>query len=64
MDGLNALAPLFYDASQDATLQTEVIAGKDLVCNPPFDRVQDFIALVERAYANNAATRCIFIAPD
>ena len=51
IEGLNALAPLFYDASSDATEQIDVLQGKDLLCNPPFDRIGDFIGLVQRAYA-------------
>ena len=63
VDGLNALAPLFYDASADALQQTDFLQGRDLICNPPFSRMPEFIALIENAYHLDLTTRCILVAP-
>ena len=64
MDGLNSLAPLYFDASQDALRQLEHIQGQDVLCNPPFSLVQDFVQLLEQAYLANHHTRGLLVVPD
>lgn len=48
--GSNALAPLYFDASVDTTLQLQYLIGKHMVVNPPFKMVMQFLELVEKAF--------------
>ena len=61
--GYNSLAPLFYDARADALLQLEYIEGEDMIVNPPYDRIPEFIELLEEAYTNDKTTTAVLIIP-
>lgn len=50
--------------SADALQQTEFLLGRDILCNPPFEHMSDYITLLETAYDKDPKTRCILVAPE
>ena len=50
--GGNSLAPLFYCAFEDSTLQSAYLRGKHLICNPPFNAptIEKFRVFCEELY--------------
>ena len=39
------------------------IAGKDIVCNPPYEKILMFKLLLDKAFELDKATRALFIVP-
>ena len=62
--GRNAVAPFFYSAFSDATLQADQIAGLDVVCNPVFYDPAPFIETLKAAHKKDSRTRALLIVPD
>jgi hypothetical protein len=63
MLGHNALAPLIYSAFENSTQQVKSLAGKDLICNPPYGKIPMFYYLLDAAFKMDDKTRAYFIVP-
>ena len=61
--GINARAPLYYCARSNALKQLHYIAGKEVICNPPFQLILAFGKLLNDAHAADAGTKAIFVIP-
>ena len=61
--GNNALAPCVYSAWENALKQAAWISGGDIVCNPPYERIEPFIDTLEEAYDQDNETRALLIIP-
>ena len=61
--GQNSLCPFYYDALSDATRQARSLAGHRLLCNPVYDRCEEFIATLRDAHRIDPDTKAIFVCP-
>lgn len=61
--GSNSCAPFFYCAQADGLKQARSIAGKDVLCNPPYDLCLEFYQMLIDAYKTNDCTRALLIVP-
>lgn len=61
--GDNATAPFFYSSENDGRLQAPIIGGHDVICNPPYYCVQDYVDTLEQAWDRDHSTRALLVAP-
>ena len=61
--GRNALGPFIFSAFEDSSKQVSSIAGKDIICNPPYGKILMFKLLLDEAFRMNNDTRAYFIVP-
>ena len=61
--GSNALAPLYYSAWQNSLLQHSSLLGADLIVNPPYSRIKEFLTLLNNLFEEDPETRAILIVP-
>ena len=60
--GLNALAPLYFDAIADTLKRAYYLKGRRSIMNPPFNLMAEFVDLVVEV-AKNKATRILLVSP-
>ena len=61
--GSNSKAPLFFDATLDATIQYESFAGMHCWCNPVWKKFGLWVDAIEKAHSIDTRTRCLLMVP-